>query len=110
MSLALSTGLLLAYSGMLGLCLGLERHFKQVWGRVPSPALRRVLRTVGWLALASSFATSVAAWGWAMGPIGWFGLLSLAGLGLVLLLPYHARGAVWLAVVGWPVIGVVALV
>lgn len=110
MSLALSTGLLLAYSGMLGLCLGLERHFKQVWGRVPSPTLRRVLRAVGWLALAGSFATSVAAWGWAMGPIGWFGLLSLAGLGLVLLLPYRTRGAVWLAVAGWPVIGVVALV
>lgn len=110
MSIALSTGWLLAYSGMLGLCLGLERHFKQVWQRVPSLMLRRVLRVGGWLALLASFAASVAAWGWAMGPIGWFGLISLAGLALVLLLPYRARTAVWLAVAGWPLLGVVALV
>lgn len=110
MSLALSTGLLLAYSGMLGLCLGVERHFKQVWQRVPGPLLHRALRLGGWLGLAASFFASVAAWGWAMGPIGWFGLISLAGLALVLLLPYRARGAVWLAAAGLPLIGVVALV
>lgn len=109
MSLMLSTGLLLAYSGMLGLCLGLERHYRQVWPRVPGPVLRRVLRMGGWLALLGSFAASVAAWGWAMGPIGWCGLLSLAGLGLVLLLPYRAKGAVWAAVAGWPLLGAVAL-
>ncbi|MHA6197384.1 DUF3325 domain-containing protein [Pseudomonas wadenswilerensis] len=106
MGVMLSTGLLLAYSGMLGLCLGLERHYKQVWQRVPGPRLRRALRLGGWLALAGSFAASVAAWGWAMGPIGWFGLISLAGLGLVLLLPYRARTAVWLALAGWPLLGV----
>lgn len=110
MSLALFTGLLLAYSGMLGLCLGVERHFKQVWQRVPGPLLRRGLRLGGWLGLAGSFVASAAAWGWAMGPIGWFGLVSLAGLALVLLLPYRARGAVWLAVAGWPLIGAVAWV
>ena len=59
MSLALSTGLLLAYSGMLGLCLGLERHFKQVWQRVPSLMLRRVLRVGGWLALLASSSPGV---------------------------------------------------
>ncbi|MEE1922518.1 DUF3325 domain-containing protein [Pseudomonas sp. 148P] len=109
MSLMLSTGLLLAYSGMLGLCLGLERHYKQVWQRVPGPRLRRALRIGGWLALGGSFAASVVAWGWAMGPIGWFGLMSLAGLGLVLLLPYRAKAAVWLAVVGLPLLGVVRM-
>jgi hypothetical protein len=92
MSIAWVASLLLAFSGMLGLCLGLERHFKQIWQRAPSPGLRRTLRTAGWLALAASFATSVLAWGWAMGPVGWFGLMSLAGISLVLLLPYAARG------------------
>jgi hypothetical protein len=92
MSIAWVASLLLAFSGMLGLCLGLERHFKQIWQRAPSPGLRRTLRTAGWLALAASFATCVLAWGWAMGPVGWFGLMSLAGISLVLLLPYAARG------------------
>lgn len=110
MGIVLSTGLLLAYGGMLGLCLGMERHYKQVWQRLPGPLLRRALRVGGWLGLLASFATSVVAWGWAMGPIGWCGLISLAGLALVLLLPYRAKGAVWLALMGWPVIGAVAFI
>lgn len=108
MGVMLSTGLLLAYSGMLGLCLGLERHYRQVWQGLPGPWLRRLLRLGGWLALLASLAVSVAVWGWAMGPIGGFGLISLAGLGLVMLLPYRAKGAVWLAVGGWGALGVVA--
>ena len=110
MSLALSTGLLLAYSGMISLCLGLERHYKHVWPRVPTPVWRRGLRLLGWLALLGSFAASVAAWGWAMGPIGWFGLISLAGLALVLLLPYYPRAAVYLALSAWPVLIITAII
>jgi hypothetical protein len=110
MGLAISMGLCLAYCAMVALCLGLERHYKQVWGRPPSPLLRRVLRATGWLALAASFAASVVAWGWAMGAIGGLGLVSLAGLALVLVLPYHPRLAVSLAVAGWPVLAVIALV
>lgn len=110
MALALSTGLLLAYSGMISLCLGLERHYKHVWQRLPTPAWRRGLRLLGWLALLGSFAASVAAWGWAMGPIGWCGLISLAGLALVLLLPYYPRGAVYLAGAGWPLLIITALI
>lgn len=91
MSIALVTSLLLAYCGMLGLCLGMERHYKQLLQRTPTPFFCRALRVAGWLALAASFATSVMAWGWAMGPVGWFGLVSLAGITLVLVLPYAAR-------------------
>lgn len=109
MSMALIAGLLLAYSGMLALCMGLERHYKQVWLRVPASTLRRGLRVAGWLLLAASFAASVQAWGWAMGPVGWFGLISLAGLALVLLLPYAPRLSVVLAGISWPVLSVVAL-
>jgi len=36
------------------------------------------------------------AWGWAMGPVAWFAVMSLAGLVLVLLLPYWPRLAVGL--------------
>lgn len=91
-----TAGLLLAYTGMLGLCLGLERHYRQVWQRAPSPWLRRTLRIAGWLALALAFQACVLAWGSAMGPVGWFGLVSLTGFALVLLLPFAPRLAVWL--------------
>ncbi|MHC6224915.1 DUF3325 domain-containing protein [Pseudomonas sp. X10] len=89
-------GLLFAYSGMLGLCQGLERHYKQVWGKPCALWQRRGLRALGWGALVVSFLLCVAAWGWAMGPVGWFGVISLAGLVLVMLLPYLPRLAVWL--------------
>lgn len=89
--MALIAALLLAYSGMLGLCLGLERHYKQVWHRPPSRASRHTLRVMGWLMLVASFAVSVQVWGWAMGPVGWFGLISMAALTLALLLPYVQR-------------------
>lgn len=87
-------GWLLAYAGMAALCQGLERHHKQVWQRVPSPWQRRALRLGGWLGLVASFAACVAAWGWAMGPVGWFGQISLAGFALPMLLAYRPRLAV----------------
>lgn len=95
-----TAGMLLAYTGMLGLCLGLERHYRQVWQQVPPAWLRRSLRVAGWLALALSFQACVLAWGLAMGPVGWFGLVSLTGFVLVLLLPHAPRLAVWLPAAG----------
>ncbi|HKS13121.1 MAG TPA: DUF3325 domain-containing protein [Pseudomonas sp.] len=96
-------GLLFAYSGMLALCQGLERHYKQVWGKPCAVWQRRVLRALGWVGLGVSFVLCVQAWGWAMGPVGWFGVMSLSGLVLVMLLPYVPRVAVWLgaAAGGW---------
>ena len=95
-------GFALAYIGMLGLCQGLERHYKQVWQTVPSAPLRRLLRGAGWFSLALSFYFCGRAWGRAMAPIGWFGMLSLSGFGLLMLLPYRPRLAVWLAFVCVP--------
>ena len=98
----------LAYVGMLALCQGLERHYKQVWGQAPSARLRRVLRVGGWLCLGLSLWCCAQAWGWAMGPVGWFGMLSLSGFGLLMLLPYRPRLAVWLPVGLVPVWAVIA--
>ncbi|MFB4394180.1 MULTISPECIES: DUF3325 domain-containing protein [unclassified Pseudomonas] len=110
MGISLLAGLLLAYNGMVALCLGLERHYRQVWQRVPGAGWRQVLRGLGWLALLASLGASVAAWGWAMGPIAWLGLVSMAGLALVLLLPYWPRAAVAVAAGAWLVLGVALLV
>ncbi|MBA6138002.1 DUF3325 domain-containing protein [Pseudomonas monteilii] len=102
-------GVVFAYAGMLGLCQGLERHYKQVWSRACPPALRVGLRSAGWLALLASLMMCAQAWGWAMGPVAWFGALSLAGLLLVMLLPYWPRIAVGL-VAAVPVWGLVSLI
>jgi len=96
MMMLLAGGVLFAYAGMLGLCQGLERHYKHVWNRACPPSWRRVLRGAGWLALALSLLLCAQAWGWAMGPVAWFGVMSLAGLVLVLLLPYWPKVAVGL--------------
>lgn len=85
-----------AYIGMLALCQGLERHYKQVWKKPPALGLRRCLRAGGWASLGLSLYFCAQAWGWAMGPVGWFGLLSLCGFALLMLLPYRPRLAVWL--------------
>ena len=110
MNLALMSAALLAWSGMLGLCLGLERHYKQLLERVPTRLGLQSLRITGWLALAASFAASVATWGWAMGPVGWFGLMSVAGLALVMLSPYALRLLMTTMGIGWLVLGLLALI
>ncbi|MEN5033924.1 DUF3325 domain-containing protein [Pseudomonas sp. TWI929] len=94
MMMWITGGVLFAYAGMLGLCQGLERHYQQVWHRTCPRALRIGLRGAGWLALLVSLVLCAQAWGWAMGPVAWFGALSLAGMLLVMLLPYWP----WLAV------------
>lgn len=99
MLMAFFGSLLLAYTSMLALCQGLERHYKQVWGKPPALGLRRALRLIGWLLLAASLWASAQAWGWSMGPVAWLGLLSLSGLLLAWLLPYTPRLAVY-----WPLV------
>ncbi|MGE8479727.1 MAG: DUF3325 family protein, partial [Pseudomonas shirazensis] len=46
------------------------------------------------------------AWGWAMGAVAWFGVISLAAVVLVMLLPYWPRFAVALvaAIPAWGVL------
>ncbi|MET1078810.1 MAG: DUF3325 family protein [Pseudomonas sp.] len=81
------SGLVLSVAAMLALCLGLERHARQL-GRAPSRNQRRALRGLGWLLLGLSLPACGLAWGWAVGAVAWVGLLSLSGLLLALTLPY----------------------
>ncbi|MGX5219328.1 DUF3325 domain-containing protein [Pseudomonas segetis] len=96
-------GLLLVYCAMSALCMGLPRHYKNVWKHEPQSYFCRTLRVAGWLLLGAGFMACVSSWGWAMGPIGWLGQVSLSGLLLVMSLPYRPRLALLLPVIGAPV-------
>jgi hypothetical protein len=89
--------LALCYAGWCLLCLGMERHHRDLFRVLPSPGRRRRLRIGGWFALVLAFATGVYATGWEFGPVLWACALMLAALAWTLLLPFAARWAVRLA-------------
>ncbi|WP_417780178.1 DUF3325 domain-containing protein [Stutzerimonas xanthomarina] len=107
---ALCASFLLAYAGMLGFCLGKERHWKQLVNpRVPT-GLRRLCVPAGGLLLGLAVYTSWQVWPGGMAVVGWFGFISLAGFSLLMLLPYTPRLAVSLPLVGGSVWVAAALV
>ncbi|WP_415163419.1 DUF3325 domain-containing protein [Ottowia sp.] len=85
--------LLLALLGFTALCLGMDKHYEKHLRHPPTPWRLRGLRALGWLCLALSFAASIAAAGWQIGPLLWFGWLSVAGYVLVFAKPWLRRGA-----------------
>jgi hypothetical protein len=107
-SFTFAMALVLCYAGWCLLCLGMERHHRDIFGVAPSAARRRRLRVGGWFALMLAFAISVYALGWEFGPVLWACALMLAALVWALLLPFAARWAVRLA---WltPIAAVVAM-
>jgi hypothetical protein len=107
---ALFASLLLAYTGMLCLCLGKERHWKQlVSPRVPA-RLRYLGAPLGSLLLGLAVYTAGYVWPGGMALVGWFGLISLTGFALLLLIPYAPRLATGLPVMGGMIWAVWALV
>ena len=97
---ALLLSLSLAYAGMLGFCLGMERHWKQLASpRLPAVA-RRICTPAGGALLGLSGWAASAVWSSAMAAVAWFGLISLTGLALVLLMPYRPRLALSIPLLG----------
>ena len=84
---------LLAYSGLTALCLAMNRHHRQLWHRPVSPQRAVVLRLIGAALLGGSLLASTAAIGVSRGIVAWFGVLPLAALALVGLLPFSPRTA-----------------
>ncbi|PUA20867.1 DUF3325 domain-containing protein [Glaciimonas sp. PCH181] len=95
----------LAYGGMTSLCLAIDRHYGQVWGRALTTKPRRCFHVLGWLLLALALWPCIEAWSPTVGVVVWIGCLSAAALLLALLLPYAPRLAVRLAVVAVSVAG-----
>jgi len=83
----------LTYTAFTALCLAMNRHSREISGRVWSDRQRYVLRGFGWGGLALSLALAAERSGWALGTIEWFGMLTASALTLVLLLPYYPRVA-----------------
>ena len=89
----------LAYAGFAAVCLALDRHYRQVWGRPPARCTATLLRVVGYPLLGLAAVPCVAALGGATGFVMWLGVLSAAALPLIFLLPFAPRAAALLAVV-----------
>lgn len=97
---ALLASLVLAYAGMLGFCLGKERHWKQLMNpRIPV-RLRRVCIPAGALLLGLSIVAALRVWPGGMALVAWFGLISLTGFALLMLIPYAPRVVTMLPVLG----------
>lgn len=83
--------LALCFSGFGGLCLSLDRHHEQVFGRKPKLLKRHVLRVLGWLLLVCATAPAIALLGTSVGLALWASVLTLAAAAQALLLTYRPR-------------------
>jgi len=83
----------MAYAGFSALCMGMERHCEDCFGRALPRRGRAALRLAGALALAFSLYASVQVWGWGSGAAEWVGILTLAGLLLIWLIAYWPAAA-----------------
>jgi hypothetical protein len=87
------SALLLCYAGMAALCLAMDRHHAQVWGRDAAPAMRWGLRSIGCLLLAAAAVPCVYGWGASVGAVVWLGFLSAGALLVVGGLSFAPRWA-----------------
>ncbi len=76
--------------GLGALCLGMPKHYRQCFGRLPPLSRSRMLRALGWALLALSLGCAVQSSGWQVGLLEWIGLASVCGLALVFTLPFIA--------------------
>ena len=88
-----------AYSSMVALCQGIKKHQVAVWGQSWPTKVHTCLRLYGWLALLACLYLSADYWGWAMGRVGAFGLVSMTGFAFVLGLAYWPKALVRLGAV-----------
>ena len=89
-ALLLSAGI--AYPGFALLCLGMQRHQRQVLRKRSLPArLRMLAPLVGWIFLAASLVPALGVPNPGIGLVTWAGILILAAAPLTIGLPYLPR-------------------
>lgn len=70
--------LLLSLAGFFCLALSMSKHQRELLPRTIPPSQSRLLRLVGFLAIASALATAGIGIDGVFGPVAWFGHISLA--------------------------------
>jgi hypothetical protein len=103
---AAAAGVLLAFGGLAALAQATPRHHAQVWTMPLTVRLGAGRRIVGAALLFAALTACVMGWGIGAGIAAWLGLLSVAGLSLVYLLPYVPH-ALRILTVAAPALGVV---
>jgi hypothetical protein len=83
--------LLLAFSGVGGLCLAMARHQPAALGRSATPRESALLRAGGIVGLGASFGAAGAGSGWDVGAVAWCGAVMTAALALTLVASYRPR-------------------
>jgi hypothetical protein len=97
--------LTLAYAGLTALALAMKRHHEAALSAKPPAARLRAFRSAGWVLMTFMVASCLRLWPTGLALSMALGLVTLAGLPLVFLLPYRPRLMVRLA----PILPVLAL-
>ena len=73
------------------LALAMFSHYRDTFGKAPNPKQAKAFYIAGWTGIAGTFWGCIATQGAAYGSILFFGLLSFAGLLVILVLSYRAK-------------------
>lgn len=87
----ISLSLALCISAFGSLCLGMPKHFEQVFRRKPGPWQQRALRLLGWLLLGLAILPATRVLGPSVGLALWASALTVGALLQGLLLTYQPR-------------------
>ena len=79
-------------AGLAALCFAMDRHYRQLRHRMPQRTVQAVLRIAGIALLVFASVACGAERGWAMGLVAWFGMATVSGLVIALLLPWAPWG------------------
>lgn len=80
--------LIISFIGFSALALTLDRHWQQFRNGIPGAKEKLALWSAGWFLLLVSVFPCTANWGTAIGLSVWFGIISVSGSVLVMLLSY----------------------
>ena len=83
--------LVLATTGFAGLALAMNKHHRDVFGRMPTRGRKQLLQAISCGLLVLSLASCIGAWRISQGITGWFGLATVAVAVVALGLTYLPR-------------------
>ena len=85
----------LVFAGFAALSLSMERHHRQVWGRLPKRRAALAYRLAGLGLITAGLAPAVAVWGGSVGVVAWLGELTVGALAVALLLTSLPSAVPW---------------